>query len=66
MGVNNNPLLGGDGFITTKVGSLANWARKNSLWPLPFWTFIIASINASGLGGHPPTYTSTGRNSSIP
>jgi len=42
MGVNNNPLLGGDGFITTKVGSLANWARKNSLWPLPFGTACCA------------------------
>lgn len=42
MGVNNNPLLGGDGFITTKVGSLANWARKNSLWPMPFGTACCA------------------------
>ncbi|HLE25237.1 MAG TPA: NADH-quinone oxidoreductase subunit B, partial [Thermodesulfobacteriota bacterium] len=42
MGVNTNPVLGGDGFITTKLSSFANWARKNSLWPMPFGTACCA------------------------
>ncbi len=25
-------------WVTTRVDSLANWARKNSLWPMPFGT----------------------------
>jgi NADH-quinone oxidoreductase subunit B len=27
--------LQNDGFMTTKVDALINWARKNSLWPMP-------------------------------
>jgi NADH-quinone oxidoreductase subunit B len=42
MGVNMNSALGGDGFITTKIGEFANWARKNSLWPMPFGTACCA------------------------
>lgn len=42
MGVNINPLLGGDGFLTTKLSWFANWARKNSLWPMPFGTACCA------------------------
>jgi len=42
MGVNTNPVLGGDGFVTTKLSSFANWARKNSLWPMPFGTACCA------------------------
>ncbi|MBN8706178.1 MAG: NADH-quinone oxidoreductase subunit B [Bacteroidetes bacterium] len=25
----------GDGYVTTTVDALANWARKNSVWPMP-------------------------------
>jgi NADH-quinone oxidoreductase subunit B len=42
MGVNMNSVLGGDGFITTKISELANWARKNSLWPMAFGTACCA------------------------
>ncbi len=27
--------LGNDGFITTKLNDVIDWARKNSLWPMP-------------------------------
>lgn len=27
-----------DGFLATKLDALANWVRKNSLWPMPFAT----------------------------
>lgn len=42
MGMNMNPVLGGDGFITTKISGFANWARKNSLWPMAFGTACCA------------------------
>jgi NADH-quinone oxidoreductase subunit B len=42
MGVNMNSVLGGDGFITTKISEFANWARKNSLWPMAFGTACCA------------------------
>jgi NADH-quinone oxidoreductase subunit B len=42
MGVSMNPVLGGDGFITTKIMELASWARKNSLWPMAFGTACCA------------------------
>ncbi len=42
MGVNMNSILGGDGFITTKISEFANWARKNSLWPMAFGTACCA------------------------
>ncbi len=42
MGIAGSPLLGGDGFITTKLSKFANWARKNSLWPMAFGTACCA------------------------
>ena len=27
--------LGNDGFITTRLNDVIDWARKNSLWPMP-------------------------------
>ena len=35
MGVGRS---GGSEWLTTTVDALANWARKNSLWPMPFGT----------------------------
>lgn len=42
MGVNAGPELGGEGFLTTKISEIANWGRKNSLWPMPFGTACCA------------------------
>jgi len=32
----------GDNFFTTRLDALLNWARKNSLWPMPFGTACCA------------------------
>ena len=42
----------GDSFFTTKVSELANWARKNSLWPLPFGTACCAIEYMSVVSAH--------------
>lgn len=42
MGVNADPALGGEGFLTTTIEAFANWGRKNSLWPMPFGTACCA------------------------
>ena len=42
MAVNMNSNLGGDGFLTTTINNVANWGRKNSLWPMPFGTACCA------------------------
>ncbi len=34
MGIEQN----GGGWLTTTVDAFVNWARKNSLWPMPFGT----------------------------
>jgi len=41
--------IGGDSFITTTVDAVANWGRKNSLWPLPFGTACCGIEMMSGL-----------------
>jgi NADH-quinone oxidoreductase subunit B len=33
---------GAPGFLTTRVDAVANWARENSLWPMPFGTACCA------------------------
>jgi len=30
-----NSTLQSEGFFTTKIGSIINWARKNAVWPMP-------------------------------
>ncbi len=40
--MNSGGLLGGDGFISTKVSALVDWSRKNSLWPMPLGTACCA------------------------
>jgi len=42
----------GDNFLTTKVSEIANWARKNSLWPLPFGTACCAIEYMSVVSAH--------------
>ena len=38
MGVNKQALGSGEPYMTTTVDAALDWARKNSLWPLPFAT----------------------------
>jgi NADH dehydrogenase I D subunit len=42
----------GDNIITTKISDLANWARKNSLWPMPFGTACCAIEFMSVVSAH--------------
>ena len=42
----------GENFITTKVNEVANWARKNSLWPMPFGTACCAIEYMSIVSAH--------------
>jgi NADH-quinone oxidoreductase subunit B len=41
------PVVGGDkdgspGYLTTRLDFVVNWARRNSLWPMPFGTACCA------------------------
>jgi NADH-quinone oxidoreductase subunit B len=38
-----------DGFVATRLTALANWVRKNSLWPMPFGT-ACCGIELMALG----------------
>ncbi len=40
----------GDNILTTTIDSFINWARKNSLWPMPFGTACCAIEMMSVLG----------------
>ncbi|HYP25581.1 MAG TPA: NADH dehydrogenase (quinone) subunit D [Blastocatellia bacterium] len=42
----------GDNIITTKLSDVANWARKNSLWPMPFGTACCAIEFMSVVSAH--------------
>jgi NADH-quinone oxidoreductase subunit B len=39
---NESDDLGGGSYLTTKLDTMVNWARGNSLWPLPFGTACCA------------------------
>src|SRR5678815_3613619 len=39
-------------YLTTKLDSLVNWARGNSLWPLPFGTACCAIEFMSMVSSH--------------
>jgi NADH-quinone oxidoreductase subunit B len=38
----SNIFDGQPGFLTTRLDTVVNWARKNSLWPMPFGTACCA------------------------
>ena len=44
MGLENNPPSSSEPspFLTTKLDFVVNWARRNSLWPMPFGTACCA------------------------
>ena len=42
----------GESFLTTRVSEIANWARKNSLWPMPFGTACCAIEFMSVVSAH--------------
>jgi NADH-quinone oxidoreductase subunit B len=42
-----------DNFLFTKIDWLANWMRKNSLWPMPFATACCGiELMATGASRH--------------
>src|SRR5689334_4871721 len=42
----------GDNFLTTTVSAVVNWARKGSLWPMPFGTACCAIEFMSVVSSH--------------
>src|SRR2546427_1663425 len=44
--------LGGGSYLTTKLDTMVNWARGNSLWPLPFGTACCAIEFMSMVSSH--------------
>jgi NADH-quinone oxidoreductase subunit B len=44
--------LAGGSYLTTKVDTMINWARGNSLWPLPFGTACCAIEFMSMVSSH--------------
>src|SRR6266508_3028928 len=44
--------FGGGAYLTTKLDTLVNWARGNSLWPLPFGTACCAIEFMSMVSSH--------------
>ncbi|MFN7182409.1 MAG: NADH-quinone oxidoreductase subunit B [Planctomycetota bacterium] len=51
MGVNGNFLVAGE-YLTTKLEELVKWARKYSLYPLPFGTACCAIEYMALVGSH--------------
>ena len=41
----------GDNVVTTTVDKMINWARKSSLWPMPFGTACCAIEMMATLSG---------------
>ena len=50
MGV--DPGLGGESFLTTTIDAILKWARKYSLYPLPFGTACCAIEYMSSVSSH--------------
>src|SRR4051794_8282248 len=44
--------LAGSTYLTTKLDTMVNWARGNSLWPLPFGTACCAIEFMSMVSSH--------------
>src|SRR2546427_3947861 len=44
--------LGGGSYLTTKLDTVVNWARGNSLWPMPFGTACCAIEFMSMVSSH--------------
>ena len=47
----NDDLAGGS-YLTTRLETMVNWARGNSLWPLPFGTACCAIEFMSMVSSH--------------
>ena len=46
------PAAADESWLTTRLSSYVNWARKNSLWPLPFGTACCAIEFMAVVGAH--------------
>lgn len=52
MGVNSKSWIAGEGYFTTKLSEMVKWARKFSLYPLPFGTACCAIEYMALVGSH--------------
>ena len=49
MGVNVQSLLGGDGFLTTKISQVANWGRKKQPLANAIWNGLLCNRDDGGV-----------------